>query len=107
MNLTSAREVAMILPVPARPGTGESAVRFVDLEKHPRMFSELDALFSVEVAAQPKGGPWRDRGPTLAVHQVGSFIATYVPTKLDFERVDRQFWLPRILLDSVPAYADY
>jgi hypothetical protein len=107
MNVATSRDVAMILPVPVRPGTGESALRFIDLEKHPEMFGELDALFAAEVAAQPKGGVWRDRGPTLAVHEVGSFIATYVPSKLDFDRVDRRFWLPRILLDSVPAYSDY
>lgn len=103
MNLATAREVAMILPVPVRPGTGESAVRFIDLEKYPEMFSELDALFE---EAHP-AGELQLLGRTLAVHEVGSFIATYVPSKLDFDRVDRRFWLPRVVLDSVPAYSDY
>jgi hypothetical protein len=102
MDLATAREVAMILPVPVRPGTGESALRFIDLEKYPRMFSELDALF-----AKPAEQVSRFQGHTLAVHEVGSFIATYVPTKVDFDRVDRRFWMPRIVLDSVPEYADY
>ena len=108
MNLATAREVAMILPVPVRPGTGDNALRFVNLEKHPRMFAELADLF-VEPAPQSSlGMPLRDAGRhTLVVHDVGAFIATYVPTKLDFDRVDRRFWLPRILLDSVPDYADY
>ena len=107
MNVATAREIAMILPVPVRPGTGEAALRFVSLEKHPEMFTELGALFDVSSIGQPKGGMWRDARPTLAVHEVGSFIATYVPTKVDFDRVDRRFWLPRVLLDSVPTYADY
>ncbi|HUS32022.1 MAG TPA: hypothetical protein VMZ53_26155 [Kofleriaceae bacterium] len=108
MNLESAREVAMILPIPVRPGTGESALRFLNLEKHPRMFTDLDALF-VDISNLPRKGGLSvaARPQTLVVHDVGSFIATYVPTKLDFDRVDRQFWLPRILLDSVPAYSDY
>jgi hypothetical protein len=109
MNLDSARDIAMILPIPVRPGTGENALRFIDLQKHPRMFAELADLF-VEPAlvANSAQGPLRDAGrQTLVVHNVGAFIATYVPTKLDFDRVDRRFWLPRIVLDSVPAYADY
>jgi hypothetical protein len=105
MDLATAREVAMILPVPVRPGTGEGALRFIDLEKHPRMFFELDALFEQPLAKGEHVS--RFQGHTLAVHQVGSFIATYVPTKVDFDRVDRRFWMPRIVLDSVPEYADY
>jgi hypothetical protein len=108
MNLATRREVAMILPVPVRPGTGESAVRFIDLQKHPRMFSELDALFAdIGELHQFLGSPLRGQRQTLTVHEVGSFIATYVPTKLDFDRVDRRFWLPRVVFDSVPEYSDY
>jgi hypothetical protein len=108
MNLETGSEVAMILPVPVRPGSGEDALRFVDLQKHPRMFTELADLF-VEMQPQSTGAmPLRDAGrQTLVVHDVGAFIATYVPTKLDFDRVDRRFWMPRIVLDSVPEYSDY
>src|SRR5690349_12597086 len=79
MNLEAASELAMILPIPVRPGTGDNALRFVDLSKHPQMFTELEALFAIELPEQPKGGMWRDARPTLTVHEVGSFIATYVP----------------------------
>ena len=106
MNLETAREVAMILPVPVRPKTGEDALRFIDLEKHPHMFWELDQLFEKPLPMSEQ--PSRLQGAhTLAVHDVGAFIATYVPTKLDFDRVDRRFWLPRVVLDSVPVYTDY
>src|SRR4051794_3149583 len=62
MNLTTAREVAMILPVPVRPGMGDDALRFINLEKHPDMFRELSDLFDVppplsRTAALPQGVP--------------------------------------------------
>src|SRR5690606_38691297 len=47
------------------------------------------------------------RTQTLVVHEVGSFIASYVPTRADFTRLDARFRLPSVLFDAVPAYADY
>ena len=106
MNLDSAKDVAMILPLPVRPNSGEDAVRFIDLHAHPRMFDELAALFEEPVLrSMPKS---RGLVPqTLKVHKVGSFIARYVPTRFDFDRVDERFWLPRVLFDAVREYADY
>lgn len=109
MTLASAREVAMVLPLPVRPGSGEGAVRFVDLQQHPRMFDDLSALFEIEqTLGLPKGGPWRFQGrQTLTVHQVGSFVASYVPTRADFARLDPRFRMPEVLFDAVPHYGDY
>lgn len=105
MNLDSARDVAMILPLPVRPNSGEDAVRFIDLHAHATMFDDLAALFDEPLrSAMPKS---RSMLQTLKVHKVGSFIATYVPTRFDFDRVDRRFWLPRVVFDAVPEYADY
>jgi hypothetical protein len=106
MNLDSAKDVAMILPLPVRPNSGEDAVRFIDLHAHPRMFDELAALFEEPVLrSMPKS---RGLVPqTLKVHKVGSFIATYVPTRFDFDRVDERFWMPRVVFDAVREYADY
>ncbi|MBA3392260.1 MAG: hypothetical protein H0T89_06430 [Deltaproteobacteria bacterium] len=106
MNLASAREVAMILPLPVVPGSGDDAVRFVNLEHHPRMFEELAAMFA-PIQALAKGGVSRSAGPRLVVHQIGAFIASYVPTRADFVRIDPQFRLPDVLFDAVPHYADY
>src|SRR4051812_34733487 len=78
MNLDTAADVAMILPLPVRPNSGEDAVRFIDLHAHPRMFDDLAGLFEEPMSrSMPKS-----RAPqTLKVHKVGSFIATYVPTR--------------------------
>lgn len=40
MRLSSAEDVAMILPLPTAPGHGEKAVEFVDLSEAPRFFEE-------------------------------------------------------------------
>lgn len=108
MDLASAREVAMVLPLPVVPGSGEDALRFVDLQAHPRMFDELRALFDLEAPlARSKGGLAVSRAPRLVVHEVGSFVASYVPTRADFTRLDPRFRLPDVLFDAVPHYADY
>jgi hypothetical protein len=108
MDLKTALEVAMVLPVPVVPGSGESALRFVDLSPHPRMFSELAELFEVSMG-QPKGGPLRfsSQQRQLAVHDIGAFVASYVPTRADFSRLDPRFRMPDVLFDAVPQYADY
>ena len=107
MNLATAHEVAMILPLPVAPGAGDDAVRFINLERHPRMFDELASLFEV-VATQRKGGPVRFAGgPRLVVHEIGAFVASYVPTRADFGRLDPRFRLPEVLFDAVPHYADH
>jgi len=109
MNLDAPEEVAMILPLPVRPNSGEDAVRFVDLQAHPDMFEQLAALFDV-IEPMSRGGlvPAAEQSrATLVVHQVGSFIASYVPTRFDFDRLDRRFQPARVLFDAVPHYKDY
>lgn len=110
MDLETSAELAMILPLPVVPGSGEDAVRFVSLEAHPRMFDELDELFDV----LPPALGFRGRAaaavapqPKLVVHEVGAFVASYVPTRADFGRLDERFRLPEVLFDAVPAYDDH
>lgn len=107
MTISSAAETAMVLPLPVRAGAGEDAVRFVSLERHPRMFEELDELFPVEKGDEPRGFSSLLRPAPLVVHQVGSFIASYVPTRADFARLDPRFRVPDELFDAVPHYVDF
>ncbi len=109
MNLDTTEELAMVLPLPVVPGSGDDAVSFVDLSKHPKMFGDLATLFDMMPPLARKGGvSFRVSGPKrLVVHQVGSFIASYVPTRMDFSRLDPRFRLPDALFDAVPHYADY
>jgi hypothetical protein len=110
MHLSTKHEIAMILPLPVVPGSGEDAVKFVSLAKHPQMFSELQALFFVQMPAARKAGSMRSiaRMPQrLVVHEVGAFIASYVPRRDDFTRLDERFRMPSALFDAVPHYRDY
>lgn len=109
MNLETAQEIAMVLPIPVVPGGGEDAVQFVDLSADSGMFEQLATLFEVMQPARAKGGlALRSPAPKrLVVHQVGSFIASYVPSRADFARLDPRFRLPDVLFDAVPPYVDY
>lgn len=109
MNLETTHEIAMVLPLPVVPGRGDEAVAFLDLSAESGMFGQLAALFEVMQPARAKGGlAWRAPAPhRLVVHQVGSFIASYVPSRADFARLDPRFRLPDVLFDAVPHYADY
>ena len=109
MNLETTQELAMVLPLPVVPSSGDDAVTFVDLSKDHNMFGHLAMLFEVMQPLARKGGlQMRLSAPKrLVVHQVGSFIASYVPTRADFSRLDPRFRLPDVLFDAVPHYADY
>jgi hypothetical protein len=45
--------------------------------------------------------------PTLTVHEVGAFEASFVPTVADFARLDRRFSLPPQVWDSLGGYRDW
>jgi len=109
MDLRTRVELAMVLPLPVAPGSGEDAVRFIDLSKHPRMFDELRELFEgPEILPKSRGLRLQLRqAPKLVVHDIGSFVASYVPSRADFSRLDERFRLPEVLFDAVPHYADY
>jgi hypothetical protein len=111
MRYTAARPTAMILPLPVALPAKEDAVRFTDLEAYPRFFDDLAAGFP----EPPSKGIGRSRAAVesaaaaapLAVHDVGQFVATFVPSANDFGRVDPRFVLPKDTWSRIPAYADY
>jgi hypothetical protein len=105
MQFESNDPVAMVLPLPTPAGRGESAVRFISLEDMPKMFDELYALFH-----PPSRGLGRAKTGSigaLAVHIVGDFIASFVPSLADFARLDRRFRMPSGTLDRIPEIADW
>jgi hypothetical protein len=108
MSFAAVGELAMILPLPVPPGSGEDAARFIDFSRYPSLFDDLERAF-----ADPRP-PSRSRSlqsvprpARLVVHDVGDFEASYVPTIADFVRLDERFRLPHGLWDRLPVYADY
>ena len=45
--------------------------------------------------------------PKLVVVEVGSFIASFVPSVKDFARLDEKFRLPTAIWDKLPQYKDW
>ncbi|MBL8912758.1 MAG: hypothetical protein JNM17_18835 [Archangium sp.] len=118
LSLDATQDVAMILPVPVakalggdgvgeRNGTGEDGVRFVDLSGCPKFFDELDALYPRPQRHSggflaPASIPPRQR---LPVKQVGSFEASFAPTRADLSRLDERFRLPASVMDELSEHA--
>ncbi len=110
MALTASTDVAMVLPLPVPPGSAENAVRFIDLEDYPKFFSDLDLAFPRKTVV-PSDGRLVFRAlagrPRLVVHEVGTFEASFVPTRQDFSRLDPRFRLPDDVWQALPGYDDW
>jgi hypothetical protein len=110
MTLKAKEDLAMVLPLPVKSGSGEKAVSFIDLKDYPDFFADLRKGFPEPLAAR---GPGASRGlgappaAKLEVVAVGNFEASFVPTVADFSRLDERFRLPAGTWDKLPAYRDH
>lgn len=104
------REIAMILPLPVNHAAADP-VAFIDLSGYPQFFDHLECAFPHPVLSFSAAGDTligaRGLRPTLPVQEVGSFIASYVPSVQDFDRLDARFRLPDAVLTHFSAYAEY
>ncbi len=109
MDYEAQTDLAMILPLPTPVRSPEDSIRFIDLSLCPKFFEKLQSCF-------PTLNEWvaslrfqsRSLAPqTLKIHEVGSFVASFLPTISDFERLDPQFRLDKTIWHSLPIYADY
>lgn len=111
MSLTAKEELAMVLPLPVVKGSGEDAVKFINLEKYPQLFEDLWKGFppprsATSYGPKPATAVATAQAP-LKVQSVGSFDASFVPTIADFSRLDERFRLPADVWTKLPGYADY
>lgn len=108
MALNAPQDVAMVLPVPVKQGTGDDAVKFFDFSKYTAVFTDLGEMFETNLTY---GGPFAAAAEpshaTLQVHSVGAYDASFVPTIADFQRLDPRFRLPEGVWEKLPGYADY
>lgn len=110
MSIESETKLAMVLPIPVVAGSGEEAVKFINLHDYPAFFDDLHAGFpetyrsrggsKAPVAVQP---PQKK----LKVNSVGSYEASFVPTIADFARLDERFRLPNDVWAKLPGYKNY
>lgn len=105
MTLSAEDDLAMILPLPVPRDTMEDGVAFIDLSAYAQFFTDLAKGFPEPVSGYvdlSRRGPGR-RAP-LAVVEVGSFEASFVPTIGDFGRLDPRFRLPAAVWSLLPGY---
>jgi hypothetical protein len=108
MALKSSRDVAMVLPVPVKPGSGENAMQFIDLSGYPSLFDDLfEGYAGMNPFGESNSGARAVYKEPLKVISVGAFDASYVPTIQDFSRLDVQFRLPDGAWSQLPAYEKF
>ena len=107
MTLRAPEDLAMVLPLPVKPGSGEKSVEFIDLKNYADFFKELKKGFpepTPALASRSLGAPMSAK---LEVINVGNFQASFVPTVADFSRLDERFRLPAGTWDKLPTYRDH
>jgi hypothetical protein len=100
----------MVLPIPVVPGSAEDAVRFVNLRGYPRFFVDLHRAFPEQLLYAKSHGllaAAASRREKLVVHDVGAFVASFVPRPGDFERLDERFRLSPDVFLRRPEYGDF
>ena len=110
MSYQANNSVAMVLPLPVKPGAGEDAVKFIDLKEYPNFFGDLESGFpheDVGVNSEARGAVPALASAHLAVVEVGDFEASFVPTVKDFSRLDARFRLPDSAWKDLPDYKDF
>jgi hypothetical protein len=110
MKVEADKELAMVLPLPVKRGTGEDGITFISLKDYPEFFDDLENGFprmqTKSDHALSLGPPRAARAP-LRVMEVGNFEASFVPTVKDFDRLDARFRLPDGVWAKLPSYHDY
>jgi hypothetical protein len=107
MSIQAREELAMVLPIPVKPNSGEDAVRFISLKSYPTFFARLEAGFFPPPAVSARALGGGTLSTRLTVHDVGEFHASFVPTVSDFSRLDPRFRLPEGTWEKLPQYQNY
>src|SRR5690348_2990810 len=110
MKVEAKEDLAMVLPLPVKPGTGEKGVTFISLKEYPAFFDDLEKGFTPPPTQHESwhlGGAASASRAMLDVVQVGDFEASFVPTVKDFARLDARFRLPEGAWKELPGYSDF
>jgi len=112
MQYTASEPVAMILPLPVALPAREDSVSWVNLKEYPDLFADLDRGFppkeeSNGFFSRSKSAVTAIPESQLAVHEVGDFIASFVPSVDDFARLDPRFSIKKEIWAQIPEYVDY
>jgi hypothetical protein len=98
MEYAADDDLALILPLPTPPNSSADAVRWIDLSTYPQFFQDLTNGF-------PLGETVPQHAPKAL--RVGSFDASFVPSRADFAPLDARFRIDDAVWDQLPEYHDY
>lgn len=111
MTYESTEPNAMILPLPTDTSAGDKAVRFVSLEDFDYFFDQLNRGFPraprLSIGCSESKTVTKSRAGTIEVHEVGDYVASFVPSLADFDRLDPRFVIPAETWNLIPQYKDY
>jgi hypothetical protein len=99
---TNSTNNMMILPVP-NPET----IKFIDLSDYTRLFRDLNLNFIKQYAKGSRGAVFLNSySSSLKVHEVGSYLATIVPTHQQLNNIDRNTFgtVNKFLSDTLSKY---
>lgn len=99
--------LAMVLPVPVAKKSLD-AIEFVNLEEYSKFFDDLENCFEKpRTRGIAKGFSGGVAGGYLVVHDVGKYVASFVPMASLFGRLDPVFRLPEGVISALKGYADF
>ena len=109
MNYESSDQNAMILPLPVKQPSNDNSLNFIDLKDYDALFDELADGFPFH--SPPSIGcsaPYDPASrPDLEVFEVGNYIASFVPSMADFDRLDSKFTLPTEIWANIMGYENF
>jgi hypothetical protein len=99
----------MILPLPVRQPANDTTLKFIDLSHYDVFFDDLAKGFPFHTPPSIGcSGPLAPASANkLKVFEVGNYIASFVPTLADFDRLDSQFTLPNEVWARIPEYTNF
>jgi MYXO-CTERM domain-containing protein len=110
MQYAAAEPTAMILPLPVALPAADATVRWKSLKEYASFFADLESGFPEEQPKSQKASrsvPAAVAAAPLPVHEVGDFVASFVPSVSDFSRIDPRFVIAKDIWAAIPEYADY
>ena len=108
MTIDADDELAMILPLPIKSGISEMDVNFIDLSAYADFFEDFEK--ATMVSGWYRSLSERDdtlAQSTLLVRNVGSFEASFAPTRADLDRLDSRFQLDPEVWANLSIYDDF
>jgi len=107
MQYDSDEQNAMILPIPVAGPAREDSLRFISLKEYDDFFKDLKKGYPLPGPPKSSRAAAGAIDSKLVVHDVGDFVASFVPAMKDFDRLDQRFVIPKSSWDKIPQYADY